>query len=219
MDLIEQETGFREQSGGRYRRDPLKLGVKATKVDAYQPKNHICLHVKRVHLPKCTCPLDPSATGAKLVPMPVWTFADNLAFTRRYDFAHIIRSSDDPEATLESLREPSPLRPTENSPWLLWRLRRCWDHLRSDRVVMTLQATREAMLHRKSLPREAWLVLGLASLPEDEWIPPQDPFDLIEEITISVDGDQDFKDELTAWVRNTKRRATIQRVLHWIPWS
>jgi hypothetical protein len=151
--------------------------------------------------------------------MPAWTFAGNLEFARRYDLAHIIRSSDDPEATLESLVNPSMVRPGEDSPWLLWRMRRCWDHLRADRVVMTLQATREAILHGKQMPREAWLVVGLASLPEDEWIPPQDPIDLIEEITISVDGDQDFKDELTTWVRNPKRRSTIQRVLNWIPWS
>jgi hypothetical protein len=84
---------------------------------------------------------------------------------------------------------------------------------------MTLQATRDGIQQQKTLPREAWLVVGLASLPDDEWLPPQDPYDLIEEVTISVDGNQEFKDELTAWVRNPKRRATIQRVLRWIPWA
>lgn len=151
--------------------------------------------------------------------MSVWSFDKYPEFVRKYDLAHIIRTSDNPEATLESIQNPLLLRPTEDDPWLLWRLRRCWDHLKPDRVVTTLQATREAMLHHKPLPREAWLVVGLAALPEDEWIPPQDWMDLVEEVTISVDGDQEFKDELTAWVSNRKRRPTIQRVLRWIPWS
>lgn len=163
--------------------------------------------------------LDATYRAATLDGMSVWSIDKYPEFVRRYDLAHIIRSSKDPEAVLASLAEPSLLRPTEDSPWMLWRLRRCWDHLRPDRVVMTLQATRDGIQQQKTLPREAWLVVGLASLPDDEWLPPQDPYDLIEEVTISVDGNQEFKDELTAWVRNPKRRATIQRVLRWIPWA
>ena len=151
--------------------------------------------------------------------MSVWSFDKYPEFVKKYDLAHIVRTSEDPEATLESMRNPLALRPTENDPWLLWRLRRCWDHLKPDRVIMTLQATREAILHRKSMPREAWLVLGLASLPDDEWIPPQDYYDLIDEVTISVDGNQAFKDDLTIWVRDRKHKPTIQRVLRWIPWG
>jgi len=151
--------------------------------------------------------------------MTGWTFAGNLRFARAYDLAHAIRSSTDPEATLATLANPLPIRPGPDSPWLLYRLRRCWDHLAPDRVIMTLQATRRAYIEQKAFPKEAWLILGLASIPDDEWIPPQDYQDLIDEVTISVDGDQDFKDELTRWICNPKRLPTIKRILRWIPWA
>ena len=163
--------------------------------------------------------LDRHLLVRKLVCMTGWTFADNLRFVRTYDLAYAVRSSTDPEATLATMERPLPIRPGPNDPWLLYRLRRCWDHLATDRVIMTLQATRRAYIEQKAFPKEAWLIIGLASLPDDEWIPPQDYWDLIDEVTISVDGDQDFKDELTRWICNPKRLPTIKRVLRWIPWA
>lgn len=148
-----------------------------------------------------------------------WTFADNLEFTRKYDLASWVHAAPDPVTAKDSLLDMLPLRPTEDSPWIHYRLRRSWDHLDPVKILATLHRTHIYLNTGRQPPREEWLILGLTALPEDEWCVPQDYYDLIDEVTISVDGDQDFKDDLTRWVCNRNRLPKIKRLLRWIPWG
>jgi hypothetical protein len=148
-----------------------------------------------------------------------WTFANNLDFGPKYDLATIVARSRDRASATEALRNVPTLRPTEDDHYLHYKFRWAWDHLLPDKIAATMQRTYNHLELGGAAPREEWLIVGLAASPDDEWCPPHDYYDLIDEVTISVDGSPDFKDELFTWVTQRSRLAKIKRLLRWIPWG